>query len=152
MGSKEKVLPCPREPAAVGSDAAPTVSGMPEGGRPRASARASDGGNGGVRGQPAAPPLPAFLRQIRRLGEHAWLARTAAAVEMNEMWAGLGYYRRARFLLEFVQSTFRNVVSDEFLFQKKGSQLNSHLTNCWLYAAVFLQHRHLASLLSVACL
>ncbi|RCV23656.1 hypothetical protein SETIT_5G024300v2 [Setaria italica] len=99
---------------------------------------------------------------------------------MNEMWAGLGYYRRARFLLEnlekillsnyvwtiekslhenapltylkFVQSTFRNVVSDEFLFQKKGSQLNSHLTNCWLYAAVFLQHRHLASLLSVACL
>ncbi|RCV10549.1 hypothetical protein SETIT_2G120500v2 [Setaria italica] len=103
--------------------------------------------------------------------------------EMNEMWAGLGYYRRARILLEggelgkksyypitlwtiekslhenapltylkFVQSTFRNVVSDEFLFQKKGSQMNSHLTNCWLYAAVFLQHRHLASLLSVACL
>nr|TKW32546.1 hypothetical protein SEVIR_2G174400v2 [Setaria viridis] len=54
--------------------------------------------------------------------------------------------------LKFVQSTFRNVVSDEFLFQKKGSQMNSHLTNCWLYAAVFLQHRHLTSLLSVACL
>ncbi|XP_012701567.1 uncharacterized protein LOC101776386 [Setaria italica] len=54
--------------------------------------------------------------------------------------------------LKFVQSTFRNVVSDEFLFQKKGSQMNSHLTNCWLYAAVFVQHRHLASLLSVACL
>nr|TKV94799.1 hypothetical protein SEVIR_9G319766v2 [Setaria viridis] len=91
MGSREKVLLCPREPAVVGLDAAPTaVSGMPEGGRPRASARASDGGNGGVRGQPAAPPLPAFLRQIQRLGEHAWLARTATAVARRAVGRGQG--------------------------------------------------------------
>ena len=54
------------------------------------------------------------------------------------------------FPLQFVQSIFHNVVSDEFLFfRKRGFQMNFHLTNYWLYAAVFLQHFHLASVSSM---
>ena len=40
-------------------------------------------------------------------------------------------------------------MSLHFFFEKKGFQMNFHLTNYWLYAAVFLQHCHLASVSSM---
>ena len=40
-------------------------------------------------------------------------------------------------------------MSLHFFFEKKGFQMNFHLTNYWFYAAVFLQHRHLASISSM---